>query len=68
MTGIRFTGVQNYPILYEHQLTVDNIAPYQSGHVYKREMPYLLALLKVYFIALMLVMRYIVIRANMGCI
>lgn len=46
VSGIRFQGTEQNEILSEHIVTVDNVAPYESGQFYKREMPCLLALLE----------------------
>ena len=46
VSGIRFQGVEQVEILSEHTVTVDNVAPYESGQFYKREMPCLLALIE----------------------
>lgn len=43
--AIRFTGIERHTILNHYQLCVPNVAPYQSGQFYQREMPCLLALL-----------------------
>lgn len=45
VAGIRFCGVQTHTTLNEYRLTISNVAPYQSGQFYQREMPCLLALL-----------------------
>lgn len=45
VSGIRFQGIEQTEILSEHIVTVENVAPYESGQFYKREMPCLLAML-----------------------
>lgn len=46
VAGIRFSGVETHHILNTYQVSVPNVAPYQSGVFYKREMPCLLALIE----------------------
>lgn len=46
VSGIRFQDIEQSEVLSEHIVTVDNVAPYESGQFYKREMPCLLALLE----------------------
>ncbi|WP_201607265.1 endonuclease V [Psychrobacter immobilis] len=45
VAGIRFQGIEINEILSEHTVNVNNVAPYESGQFYKREMPCLLALI-----------------------
>ncbi len=45
VAGIRFQGIAKNNILSKHTIQIDNVAPYQSGQFYKREMPCILALL-----------------------
>lgn len=45
VSGICFKGVEKIEVLSEHTTVVNDVAPYQSGQFYKREMPYLLALI-----------------------
>ncbi len=45
VAGIRFQGIVKNNILSTHTIKIDNVAPYQSGQFYKREMPCILALL-----------------------
>lgn len=45
VSGIRFQNTQTNEILGEHTTTVNEVAPYQSGQFYKREMACLLALI-----------------------
>lgn len=45
VAGVRFLGIENHQILNQYQISVENVAPYQSGQFYQREMPCLLALL-----------------------
>lgn len=46
VAGIRFSGGINNEIYSEHSMIVENVAPYESGQFYKREMPCLLALIE----------------------
>ena len=46
VSGIIFSGVEQHNILSEHTIRVDNVAPYESGQFYKRELPCLLALIE----------------------
>ena len=46
VAGVRFQGIEQHQILDEYQTTVSDVAPYQSGQFYKREMPCLLALIE----------------------
>ena len=46
VAGIRFQGIETNEIFSEHTVNVNNVAPYQSGQFYKRELPCLLALIK----------------------
>lgn len=46
VTGVRFSGIEHATILSEHIIEVNDVAPYQSGQFYKREMPCLLALIE----------------------
>lgn len=46
VSAIRFTGIEKVEMLSEHITVVNDVAPYQSGQFYKREMPCLLALIK----------------------
>ncbi len=43
--GIIFSGVEKISILCEYQIIIEDVAPYQSGQFYKREMPCLIALI-----------------------
>ena len=45
VTGIRFEGIEQSNILSEHIVEISEVAPYESGQFYKREMPCLLALI-----------------------
>jgi len=45
VAGIRFEGIKQSRILSEHLVKVNDVAPYESGQFYKREMPCLLALI-----------------------
>ena len=45
VSGIRFQGIETNEILSEHIVIVNEVAPYESGQFYKREMPCLLALI-----------------------
>ena len=45
VTGVRFSGIEQSHVLSEHRIEVDDVAPYESGQFYKREMPCLLALI-----------------------
>ena len=45
VAGIRFQGIETNEILSEHTVNVNNVAPYESGQFYKRELPCLLALI-----------------------
>lgn len=46
VAGIRFRGGKDFEIYSEHTMIVENVAPYESGQFYKREMPCLLALIE----------------------
>ncbi|WP_230661055.1 endonuclease V [Psychrobacter sp. I-STPA10] len=46
VAGVRFQGIEQNQILAEYQTTVSDVAPYESGQFYKREMPCLLALIE----------------------
>lgn len=46
VSAIRFQGIEHTEILSEHIVIVENVAPYESGQFYKREMPCLLAMLE----------------------
>lgn len=46
VSGIRFTGIEKIEVLSGHTTVVNDVAPYQSGQFYKREMPCLLDLIK----------------------
>ncbi|PNK60752.1 hypothetical protein A6J60_007600 [Psychrobacter sp. FDAARGOS_221] len=39
VSGIRFQGIESNKILSEHIVIVNEVAPYESGQFYKREMP-----------------------------
>ena len=45
VAGIRFEGIKQSRILNEYTVEVNDVAPYESGQFYKREMPCLLALI-----------------------
>lgn len=45
VAGIRFQGIEQSDILSEHTVEINDVAPYESGQFYKREMPCLLALI-----------------------
>ena len=45
VAGIRFEGIKQSHILSEYTIEVNEVAPYESGQFYKREMPCLLALI-----------------------
>ena len=45
VSGIRFHGIEQTEILSEYIVKVENVAPYESGQFYKRELPCLLAML-----------------------
>lgn len=46
VAGVRFTGIEANAIFNEYSIVVNDVAPYQSGQFYKREMPCLLALIE----------------------
>ena len=46
VTGARFSGIEEAVVLSEHRVEVSDVAPYESGQFYKREMPCLLALIE----------------------
>lgn len=45
VTGVRFSDIEKSHVLSEHMIDVNDVAPYESGQFYKREMPCLLALI-----------------------
>lgn len=45
VAGIRFEGIKQSRILNEYTVEVNDVAPYEPGQFYKREMPCLLALI-----------------------
>lgn len=45
VAGIRFQDIKINDILSQHTTIVNEVAPYESGQFYKREMPCLLALI-----------------------
>lgn len=45
VAGVRFLGIEHAHILSEHTIDLNDVAPYESGQFYKREMPCLLALI-----------------------
>ncbi|MGE6440124.1 endonuclease V [Psychrobacter sp. NPDC078409] len=45
VAGIRFEGIEQSRVLSEHIVEVNDVAPYEPGQFYKREMPCLLALI-----------------------
>ena len=45
VAGVRFSGIEQVHVLSEHIIEVNDVAPYESGQFYKREMPCLLALI-----------------------
>lgn len=45
VTGVRFSGIEKAHVLSEYAIEVKDVAPYESGQFYKREMPCLLALI-----------------------
>lgn len=46
VAGIRFQGIEKNHICSKHQIHVNEVAPYESGQFYKREMPCILKLLE----------------------
>lgn len=45
VAGIRFEDIEQSIILSEHTVEINDVAPYESGQFYRREMPCLLALI-----------------------
>lgn len=46
VAGVHSTGIETNAISNEYSIVVNDVAPYQSGQFYKREMPCLLALIE----------------------